>query len=397
MNFSGPSLHAPVLTSQAHKDLFRTTSALFAEKRFRTQAVQARVRADAPSLRVPMTTVSLSENFDASINVSFRGANGAPSDTLLVDSGNNCLILPDFAAIGQLPGFSDNYKVLAVDTQEPFGCPACLIRGPIRLPIEGGGFYDIEDCVFYACTGPNPDDGSHTANFGVGCLKPRVLRKDDPISPLSAIPEYPYAEFDYAASKQVVQRGISPSLDGNSYLNLYNAVPDDYRNCTFGILKGPAWMSLRPKSLAIAGELTAWPGKRSATSIAMIDTGGGLVFFSDPDNSLWPREFSSSTGLPAWIGGSYCCQAVDADLAITLWDSVNEADSYSYRIRKATPSSSASGETLVICKRCLYMEETDGKPNDGMNIGGLSALFNHILIDYAAARIGFKPKSPELA
>jgi hypothetical protein len=31
-----------------------------------------------------------------------------------------------------------------------------------------------------------------------------------------------------------------------------------------------------------------------------------------------------------------------------------------------------------------------------MNIGGLSALFNYILIEYAAARVGFKTKPPEL-
>jgi len=29
---------------------------------------------------------------------------------------------------------------------------------------------------------------------------------------------------------------------------------------------------------------------------------------------------------------------------------------------------------------------------NGMNIGGLSALFNYILIDYTAARVGFKRK-----
>jgi len=82
-------------------------------------------------------------------------------------------------------------------------------------------------------------------------------------------------------------------------------------------------MSLRPKSLAINREQVGWPGKRSETSIAMIDTGGGPVFLSDPDNSLWPRQFSTSIGLPDWIGGSYCCQAINANLGITLWDGVN--------------------------------------------------------------------------
>ena len=31
-----------------------------------------------------------------------------------------------------------------------------------------------------------------------------------------------------------------------------------------------------------------------------------------------------------------------------------------------------------------------------MNIGGLAALFNNVLIDYAGARVGFKPKPAHL-
>lgn len=395
MSLSRHSLHPPVLTTQAHKDFFRTVSSVIAEKRNRTLALDAKVRAESPLLRVPMTTVSLSGNFDASINISFRGANGAPSAPLIVDSGNDCLVLPDFASIGGLPGFADNYKVVAVDTTEPFGCPACRLRGPILLTTEDGP-YTIEDCVFYACTGPNPEDGSYTANFGTGCLKPRELGTGDPISPLGAIPDYPYAEFDYAPAKQVIEPGAGPIVVGNSFLNLYKTLPSDYQNKMFYILKNMSWMSLRPKTLAIEGKETEWPGKLAETSIAMIDTGGGPVFLSDPQKYLWAKDFSTSTGLPGWIAGSSCCQAINDDLAITLWDGINAGSSYSYRIEKAKLPPLAAGETLVICKRCSYMEETNNKPNDGMNIGGLSVLFNHILIDYVAARVGLRAKAPEL-
>jgi hypothetical protein len=261
MEFSGPSLHPRVLTSQVHKDLFRATSSRIAENRFRTQAIQGKVKPGAPSLRLPMTTVSLSGNFDASINVSLRGSNGIPTDALCVDSGNNCLVLPDYTAIQQLPGFNDNYKPLMDhDTQEPFGCPARLLRGPIILATEKSGLFEIEDCVFYACTGPNPKDGSYTANFGVGCLEARKLGTKDPVSPLSVIPDYPFAEFDYAPSRQINVPGVGPTIVGNSYLNLYRTVPDDYKKRMFAILKDLGWMSLRPKSLAIGGERVGWPG-----------------------------------------------------------------------------------------------------------------------------------------
>jgi hypothetical protein len=398
MEFSGPSLHPPVLTSQAHKDLFRATALRMAEDQFRTQALQGRSPPTATSLRFPMKTVSLSGNFDAFINVGLRGSNGAPSVALWVDSGNNSLVLPDYAELQQLPGFTDNYKPVDGEPKEPFGCPAVRLRGPITLSTENNGLFEIEDCVFFACTGPNPKDGSYTANFGVGCLKPRKLGTDDPITPLSVIPEYPYAEFDYAPSRQINVPGTGPVIIGNSYLNLYKALPDDYKNRMFAILKDQWWMSLRPKSLEINGKRVDWPGKRMARSIAMIDTGGGPVFLNDPDDAVWPKEFATSIGLPNWIAGSYCCQALDADPAISLWDGVNKNASYSYRIQRAALPPLASGETLVLCKRCLYMmEDANGKPNDGLNIGGLSALFNYILIDYAGARVGFKPKSPELA
>jgi len=32
--------------------------------------------------------------------------------------------------------------------------------------------------------------------------------------------------------------------------------------------------------------------------------------------------------------------------------------------------------------------------NDGMNVGGISALFNDIVVDYKAGKIGLRPKGP---
>jgi hypothetical protein len=41
----------------------------------------------------------------------------------------------------------------------------------------------------------------------------------------------------------------------------------------------------------------------------------------------------------------------------------------------------------VMCEKCYYMMD-----NDGMNVGGISALFNDIVVDYAAGKVGLKPK-----
>jgi hypothetical protein len=300
------------------------------------------------------------------------------------------LILPDYAAIAALPGFSENYKVLEYDIREPFGNPACKLRGPILLPTDGDKFYEICDCIFYACTDPN----NKTKNFGTGCLAPRKLGTLDAQSPLALSADYPYAEFNYVPAVQMFAPGVEPFIVGNSFLTLHRDIPDGYQNQMFHIIKEQLWMSLRPKTLAIAGRETSWPGKRAATSIAMIDTGGGPVFLSDPEKYLWADDWPTPTTLPPWIGGSVCCQAISDDLAITLSDEKNCEFTFRVEPRKLPPL--AQGLTLVMCKTCSYMEEHNGVPQDGMNIGGLSALFNYILIDYALARVGFKPKPPAL-
>jgi multisubunit Na+/H+ antiporter MnhB subunit len=48
---------------------------------------------------------------------------------------------------------------------------------------------------------------------------------------------------------------------------------------------------------------------------------------------------------------------------------------------------SVRGLTLVMCERNSFM-----MGQNGMNIGGISALMNAILIDYTNARVGLKPK-----
>jgi hypothetical protein len=150
---------------------------------------------------IPLTTVSLSSNFDAYVNIQFRGQGPGSMTSLLVDSGNSLLIVPSWEEIQNLPG----YAVLG-EAQEPWGSPAKVVRGPIQLPTSGGGMHVLDDCVFYACTG-----APRTANFGVGCITPwssngwgtpqglGVTMQ----APLSYNGQYPFAEFDYAPAVTV--------------------------------------------------------------------------------------------------------------------------------------------------------------------------------------------------
>lgn len=388
-----PSLHPSVLRTQVDYELLVSKSSLIARERSHGTRRPPPAAKLGPSISIPLTTVSMEGSFDAYVSISFPGAGGALSAPLLVDSGNNSLIFPEYAAIASLPGFAQNYQVLEYDIREPWGCPACKLRGPIKLPTADNGFLCIPDCIFYACTGPN-EDGDRTNNFGTGCLVPRKLGTIDTQSPLAVCKDYPFAEFNYAPAVKIFQPGYGPLIVGNSFLTLYRDIPNGYQ--LFKIIEGQYWMSLRPKTLVVGNKRTNWPGDLATSSLALIDTGGGPVFLSDPENVIWARDWPPQAPLPRWVGGSYCCQATSANLVITLCDANKKEFSYTIDTKKLPPL--VQGLTLVMCERCSYMGSLDdGKtPQNGMNIGGVSALFNYILIDYVSARVGLKAKPSEL-
>jgi hypothetical protein len=380
MTYSVPTLHSPVVKLQDQKSVAQQLSSIAAARQRSAAAV---VRSQTtPSINISLTTVSLQGNFDAMVHLTYPGLNG-PAIELLVDTGNSSLIVPRYSDIAGLPNFERDYSILAQNVAEPWQCPAHIIRGPIQIPMQGGGVYEIPDCVFYACTGAN-SKGELTANFGTGCITPWqsnggiVMR-----SPLSSDANYPFAEFNYAPAQQLLTAISEPIVDDGSVLTLYKNVPSGYQ--MFDIKKDCLWMSLIPRSLSIGDTLTAWPG--TIPSIAMIDTGGGPVFLSDPENYLYGHNWPDQTENPDWTSpDSISCQSTFDKITITIGD---ESGSFTYSVDTSVLPESVQGLTLVMCENCAYM-----MGNNGMNVGGLSALFNYVLVDYASARIGLKKKLP---
>jgi hypothetical protein len=382
--YSAPTLHAPVLTLPEHKDLVADKLASIAIARRPRAAAPPVVITPGASVNIPLTTVSLQNNFDALINITYRGSQAGFAVSLLVDSGNSSLIVPKYADIAALPNFSRDYTVLAHNVREPWQCPANILRGPIQIPTQNGGNYEIPNCVFYACTGPN-SNGELTANFGTGCISPwQSVSGTTMQSPLSFDTHFPFAEFNYAPAGQVLSAASSqPNIAQGSILTLYRSMPQGYQ--TFNIKKNCFWMSLTSQSLAIGAVTTAWPGTRP--SIAMVDTGGGPVFLSDPDGYIYKATWPDPATNPGWTTpDSISCQSTYDKITIGLSDGIN---SFSYSIDTSGLPSPVQGLTLVMCEKCSYMMD-----NDGMNIGGISALFNYILIDYASAKVAFKAKTP---
>jgi len=329
--------------------------------------------ATGPEISIPLTTVSEAGTFDAYLTIGFKGSSA--TQALVVDSGNSTLIVPYWEDIQTNPA----YTALGTAT-EPWGCPAKIVKGPIVITTTSNTIYTIDDCVFYACTG-----GARTANFGLGCITPwSVSGWNLPAgiaapmqAPLSYDTTNPFVEIQYAAAEDLHADNGQLTVDSQSILTLYRSKPAGYT--ILNIIKDLEWMSVRPQSFSVGSTTTPWPGPDKA--IAMVDTGGGPVYLSDPDGYVYKSVWPDPVACPDWSQSSTNCTCTSDKIGMTLTDGVN---SYSFTIDTTGLPTSVQGLTAVMCEKNAYMME-----QYGMNIGGISALFNDLLIDYRNAQVGF--------
>ncbi|MGH8428769.1 MAG: hypothetical protein ACREUF_00040, partial [Solimonas sp.] len=374
MFFSSPTLHPPLITTDQHRDLVRGKITALAAPAAAAQPVAAPIAAGAP-ISIALTTVSMSGNFDAWINVQFPKQGGSPiTASLLVDSGNATMIIPNGEDLVGVPG----YTILGT-AKEPWGCPANVVRGPLQIVSTSGSVYTISNCVFYACTADNKD-GERTANFGLGRVTPWSANGwNTPLpgvtmqSPLSYNTAYPYAEVVYAPTATILSRTADVLVSRGSTITLYAAAPSGYT--LLNIIPNLEWMSVVPAALAIGGTTTGWPGNVSSP-IAMIDTGGGPVFLSDPNGYVYPKTWPDTVTCPSWASSSQSCNCISDALKIGL-KAASGGASYGYTIDTSSLPPPVQGLTAVMCKVNAFMMD-----QQGMNVGGITALFNRILINY---------------
>jgi hypothetical protein len=352
-------------------------------------------------VRLQLTTVSLASNFDALISIRFDGQAPGTWTQLIVDSGNSTLIVPCWEAISGRPG----YTVLVEEATEPWGCPAKVVSGPIELETCDNQTFRIDDCTFYACTGPN-DNGQRTANFGAGRLRPssdaagNVHRKpevhslmaDPPmLAPLAYATDYPFAEFDYAPASQIQLTRSRVTVDAHSSLVLYRSMPQ--RPYTImDTIPGQAWMSVRPKSVTTAGGAIRWRDDISDTDphspIAMVDSGGGPVLVNDPDGQVAMQP--DPVSCPNWTTdpATPCvdCKCSCGSVTLVL-ENASRSVTYTYTINTQCKAAPEQGLSLVPCKSNYFLFN-----RPGINIGGLSLLSNYLLIDYHTGNVGLAPK-----
>ena len=383
MHFSQSKLHNRVLQTDEQMEKARHQASLLKQKR------QALVHEyETPSattegtISLTLTAVTMAGNFDAYINIQFQGAVPGTEIQILVDTGNSMLIIPYWETIQDLPG----YTVLG-QANEPWGCPANVVKGPILFPTASGSVHTISDCVFYACTGNNQQN-ERTGNFGAGRIQPwSASGWNTPLegvtmqAPLSYDTGRPFAEFIYNPS---FADDHSLIVSDDSILNLYATAQFPSGYTMMKILPHVEWMSLIPESLSIGNTVTGWPGNVSSP-IAMIDLGGGPVFLSDPNGYIYNKTWPDNVSCPMWANGSTNCNCVSGAFVIGLGDGIV---SYSYTIDTSTLPVSVQGLTGVFCEVNSFM-----MGQQGMNAGGISALFNDTLVDYGGNIVGLKLKA----
>ena len=391
MDRSRHSLHHHVDLADPHKDkMTEHLSAL--QKKKRDVSVAATDGKHAPlakptSHAFPITTVSTNYNFDAYIVVGFKGGDPSQAPHLIVDSGNTSLVVPRWEDIAAIPNHKATYHVLG-EAAEPWGCPANVVKGPIELFDSTGDTFTIDDCIFFACTGDSPLHGHRTANFGTGCIEPWSASTANVVSslgltlqPILSRTHYPYVEFDYAPMEPVPAGGTTAGVHTHSMIRIHSVVPAGF--FLMDIVRDCPWMALIATGLRIAGSKTKWPGELTSP-IAMIDTGGGPVYLSDPHNYLCSSEWPDPVANPEWASDSTAAKSIQAPIEITVGDKLG---SYSYVINNARFPVADQGITLVMSEQNPFM-----MGQQGMNVGGISALENAILIDYKHRKVGFRKK-----
>ena len=373
-------LHPPISTSRVLPAESVAQLAALTLDRFALTTAMGGPAASVGSVSIPISTVSASGNFDALIDVIVAGL--APVPTCF-DTGNSCLVLPYFEKISSAPNFLARYKVWPEVVEEPFGARARLVRGAVAFSARNVN-YAIPDCVFYACIGLN-GRGERTANFGSGIVSPwpQVPGFGEIKMPFLYDRQFKFVEINMAATKDVVSGTAAVRVNDASEITLHRSEPNGFT--MFKILPGKPWMALKPSAVNLSDWKTGWPGDIE-DPIAMIDTGGGPVFLSDPQNVFQNSHWNNNAKLPEWLtSASHDCHATAAPVSVEFSDG---SQRFSYAIDTSAWPSSVRGLTLLACKSCEFMF---GWP--GMNIGGISALFNSILVDVDGQRVGFKAKT----
>ena len=323
------------------------------------------------SITISLPKITRETNYGCMMDVGYKGT--AQRTSCALDTGNYYLIMPRWEDLKALSNFKSDYKVLYKDVQEPWRCPANIVKGPIILPAKDGTV-TIDDCVFYVCTGDN-DRGDRTANFGAG-LSNHPLPKDKNgkdiaiKTPLAYSPSYRYAEVDhsYTSKSKLVLHPANSKPAGYTMLDILPSI-------------GGGAMAVQVKSLTIDGQdqskwVRSWNDPNVKGPPAFIDSGGGPVLVGDPNDKL-TKGLPPTKTRPGWKSKSNW-QFSNAPVTIVVQD--DKGHTFKLNVDESPSGLTFIGGNDVFPKNNPPM----------MNAGGISFVSTSVIIDYVARQVGFK-------
>ncbi len=247
---------------------------------------------------------ALVDNYDSFISVEYhKGGNWTPTmKTMVFDTGSDALILPDFTLLD-----ATKYTVIADNIYEPWGCPAKILKGPIRL----GMTMEIPECQFVACTAPN-SSGNRTGICGASI----GLRDTD-----GPYPRSPIVQLCRQLKRPFCEIVINTS-NLNSQVSFFSNKPSSYSQKNVGgpfpMIPNIPWTAIAIEGIKVDGNSTEWQVSSANEHIGLLDTGGGPVMINDDPQQSLVSAFKKTSNCPGWVSPSSGAKCFSDQITVNI-------------------------------------------------------------------------------
>jgi len=379
------------------------------------------------------SSVALGGNYNAFINVTTKCGN--PNQTLIVDSGNNTVVVPmvqhdyqsgnTYNAIDATYDDKTNtwvinkgsaYTLIEYSAGIQFDSPCMKVHGPLTIGCAASADTSLARTInmdFFV------DITSNVYNFGVGV--PKTPDIGLPYPPLGCIREqkgWDYVQFHLSGDTQgnyKCEYNADPESDqAESYLLFINSAKkadDPMKGYTVLDTLNTRIMSVKVNSFKFSAQSYTDTPRRwdytkdfaGETSLAMLDTGGGGLILSDGQYLLGPVR--SNTGPPCW--NPWVSKDDDAQkwmtthpedvrllngtFEITLGDEAGGAFTYTVAGGPYMGNMATAGRDM---RYTQYCDHGQYNYDNALNIGGLSFLFMDMVLDIKRQKVGLKRRYP---
>ena len=342
-------------------------------------------------------------NYDSFISVEYRkGGEWVPTtETMLFDTGSVALILPYYKNLD-----ATKYRTIKDNITEPWGCPAKILKGPIRL-----GGMEIPECQFIACTGPNTyKRRTHICGASISSRNEPYVYPSSPIVQVCKKLKRPFFEVVINTSNLKSQVSffsnkppsysqknvggpfpIIPNenwtaiaiegikVDGTKWQKLPQGCPAGEPDCGCYV-DNQCWGSIDYDEANCANEFidAKWCMASNPANkyIGLLDTGGGPIMINDDKQQSLASVFKNTTKCPGWLSSSLGAQCFSDQITVSI--------SSDFEVKYPN-----NGKTTTV----LFPRKNIFTSSGELNFGGQFFLYGcNVLYDINSQEVYLQPK-----